>query len=310
MSPYAKVYHHSGALGMGPVVVPIVGIVAAIALSVAYSYINLYSPVVGVITLGVLVGYSALVGYAIGWAGLLAKCRNRYFVAAMGFICSLIAVYAQWAVFAYALIRRNAEAPLEFTMVDVFLNPAWLWSFILDLNRTGWYAIFDNHQTGLSLWIFWTVEAFTIVGVGTLVASLAFADRVFCERCGQWCRKKSKFMWLKIPDTPEPLDRLTVGEIEMLERFSPANSGEDQYLLVDLQECESCDETTTLQVKCVTTEENRKGEKQQSETKLTGLLLLTQQQRHSVEDLAAKQVEELSQASAEPADSPSPDETV
>ena len=74
------VYAPSGRMGTALVLVPMAAIVVSFVLGVAYAYVDVYSPIVGYISLIFVAVFGVALSWSISQIGLFAKCRNPGFM--------------------------------------------------------------------------------------------------------------------------------------------------------------------------------------------------------------------------------------
>jgi len=160
----------------GPIVVPVVGITATLILSVPYGYIAAYVPwVLYKVAMPVLYGFA--IALVITFAGSIAKCRDGGLLRLIGFICSLLAVYAGWSVFVFALIQQGGEGGEGTGMIEIFLQPMELWQYVVGHAEGGWETVlarewqrsprFGWMSSSVFSWVLWGLEATVIVVLGT-----------------------------------------------------------------------------------------------------------------------------------------------
>lgn len=281
-------YRHSGRLGYGIIVIPVVGIVAALLLGVTYAYADVYIPIAGYVSFILTLIFAAAVGYCVSKAAVIGSCRSTGFVHLMGFLVSLLALYTSWVAFTYALISRDAPAELEVSAARLFMAPAAVWKIVLLVNEAGWYSIRGGTPKGTVLWIFWTIEAVMVIGIVLAMSASGIGGRVFCERCGRWCRTVKDLVRLWVTTDANLLRRITGGDVRALADLPSAPGTLSPYLRVDANRCESCPDTATYQVCLVTHRRKKDGELEEETNELTGQQLLTPQELSQLDELAKR----------------------
>lgn len=88
-----QIYSLSGDLGKGLLFAPLVGLVAGAVSAIAYAYVDVYSPIVGVISALFVLGLGFAVGMAVGWGGKVGHCRNAWLLHGIGFVVGLFTLY-------------------------------------------------------------------------------------------------------------------------------------------------------------------------------------------------------------------------
>ncbi|MHC4674669.1 MAG: hypothetical protein ACYTF1_19355 [Planctomycetota bacterium] len=287
MNEQLEVYKHSGKLGSSIIIVPIVSIIAALILSVAYSYANVYSPVAGYLSILLVIFYAFGIGVCISYAALLAKCRNTKFVVFVAFLTSLLAFYTQWVIFIYALLQRSSEPP-EASPLAIFLQPGAVWEFARLINKEGWYSLRSFTPAGTILWVFWVIEFLIIVITIPASSVYAIVDRVFCERCMSWCRVRKNMFRLAIAEDEELLNCVSAGDIVAMEKLSAIGHQDAPSFQIDLHQCDTCNDTSTMQIKLITLSEEKDGKVKEQDEDLTPCYILDRQSRQQIESLAKR----------------------
>lgn len=243
-------YEHSGAVGLGPALLPALGIPSVIILGLMYSYAMVYSPFV-ILNLLIICAYGFGLSFVMVLVGKASKCRSVPLLMLMGLAIGVFALYAEWAAFESALISKISEDGDHVAgFFDRLLNPEGMWAFALLINENGWRSISGTTPTGLVLWITWGIEAVIVVGATTLGAVGSIADEVFCEECGQWCEDHSHVL-LTFPEDDAAFERVVEGDINALTALDPPFEGQPAYLQVELKQCVECRLMATYQVKVV-----------------------------------------------------------
>ena len=288
MNESINTYRHSGRTGYGIIVIPIVGIVVALILGVAYAYAVVYIPIAGYVSFVLTLIFAAAVGYCVSKSAVVALCRSPGFVHLLGFLISVLALYTSWVAFTYALVSRDAEAELEVSAAQWFLTPALVWDIALVINKNGWYSISGGTPKGVVLWIFWAIEAVMVIGIVVAMSGTGISGRVFCERCGRWCRAGKDLMRLWVTTDYDLLGRITGGEVHALADLPIAPATISPYLRVDTNRCESCTDAATFQVCLVSHQHKKGGELEENSQELTGQQLLTSQELSWLDELAQR----------------------
>jgi hypothetical protein len=291
-------HRHSGKLGNGPLVVPLVGIPASVLLAWAYAYVTVYSPIVGYISILFVLGFAFAVGGCVGFAGHVAKVRNPGFMALAGLVVGLFAVYADFAAFEAVLLAKEdvEDAPGYF---DLLAAPGAVWDLASLIAETGWYAIGSFDVAGLVLWGFWAVEALVVVAISAGLAWGVIAGAVFCERCNQWCDEHEGGIRLEMPADDAALSGVKAGSVRPLEDLRPVHEPTPgvPHLLVELHRCTACRETATIQLKSAVAKVDEKGKTSEETEDLSPTVSVGADGLSRLESLAAK-------ASGTPPDGP------
>jgi hypothetical protein len=290
------VYSHSGRLGNGLILIPVIGLLAAAVLGVVYAVVDVYLPVAGYISFVLTAAFAGGVGYSLSRTAVVAKCRSVGFVQTTGFLIGLFALYISWVAFEYVLIRRSLPPGEAIDPFRLLLAPSAVWEIAKGINVTGWYAISGGQVKGNTLWTFWAMEAvIVVIGAGVL-ASSGIKDRVFCERCARWCSRIKDRMRLAVSPDESVYHRLAEGDLKSLADLPVVPWTVTPYLRVDLHSCEGCLDTSTWQVSLVTHERDKKGQLQQKDRAISPRRLMTSAQREEIDRLAERPAVEVNLA--------------
>ena len=253
-----SVYKHSDSLGSALFIGPVLALIATVVLAIVYSYIDVYSPIAGYISLLFVGGFAFGLMMSVNRIVLLAKCRSQAFATLFGFGTGGLALYLSWVVFVYALMSRYDET-FEAGMLDILLSPSDLWATILHINETGWYSIRSATPSGMVLWAFWGVEAILVVGGATLGGMTALNGAVFCERCNAWCDDDEVSPRLRLPEGE--LDPAVVAvEVSALEALPAAAQNENPHLMLSMKKCVKCERMATARLQLITYEADDDGD--------------------------------------------------
>ena len=244
------VYEHSGALGRGGFVLPVVAFVATLIFSVAYGFGTVYSPVGGYISLLFVLAFGGCIALSLSYAGYYAKCRNAAYVRRVGFFAGLLAFYLSWAVFAYALLTRFDET-VTGSLLSIVLSPRAVWGFAKALSVEGWYSISGFTPQGGLLWIFWILEAAIIIAMPTFLVTWWLNKEVYCETCDRWCPSSEVAVRLAVPEDAAQVVHFQAGRIEALEALPSVPEQTSPRLNVDVKQCQTCQATAAYIVHAV-----------------------------------------------------------
>ncbi|UCC30884.1 MAG: FHA domain-containing protein [Phycisphaerales bacterium] len=139
------------------------GLVAAVVLSVAYSYAIVYIPFIYLNILATLC-FGSAIGWVLKISSLVLRKRNPLLVALAGMLCGFVGLYFAWAV---DMVVRLPQLGLEASFT---LNPNVLWDYVRTCYEEGTWTMFGATQKGMWLGIVYLVEAGIIVGAATLVS--------------------------------------------------------------------------------------------------------------------------------------------
>ena len=254
-----QVYKHSGRLGLGPALVPAIGVASALLLSLVYAYITVYSPIAGWVSLFFVAGFGIAMAFTMVVAGRMAKVRNPGFMTLVGLFIGVVALYCSWAAFESVLICRSLDEGEEgIGYLQMLMRPGDLWALCQALNETGWYEIKGSTPSGIALWIMWGIEAAVIVGATVFGALGSISDEVFCESCNAWCDDRDIGLVLGLPTDEGLFNRVKEGDIGALESLELPLSGMP-FLNIEVKQCESCNDMSSYQAKLVEHKVDDKG---------------------------------------------------
>lgn len=264
-------YAHSGKLGNAPWMMPLIGLPLLLVTSLVYSYIAVYSPVVGYLTILVLFGYVFVNGLLLGWLARLSRCRSERFVMLAGLGGGLFALYFSWVEFEVALFNRYADGGESVATIDVLLSPAVVWTGASLIAQEGWYSVFGGTPSGIVLWLIWLVEAAIIVFGTMMLTSVAIGREVFCEGCGAWCKTaESRRLQVDREFTRRPVESIAHDELMAL----PEQKGKAfPHVVAEVMRCDRCKATTALRFARVTQAVNSDGKKEEKSEDIPGILL-------------------------------------
>jgi len=244
----ATKHEFSGALGSALIITPLITTALALVLSLIYAYILVWSPIAGYVNLLFVGGFAFGLAMAVVYAVRQAKCRNQAVAMLAGAWTGLVALYASWAFFVFALVSRFSNEGVG--MLDVFLQPVVLWEFILNLNADGWYEIFGGTPSGGLLWGLWGIEALIILGGAVLGGFSAFADVSFCESCNVWT-EDAPFVGRRALPSEGTSAVFSAENLQELEALPAPEEGLVPHLRLKAQQCPGCHSFTTAQLELV-----------------------------------------------------------
>lgn len=234
----ARIHEHSGRLGYGPLVVPVVVLPGTLLLALVYGYAVARLPLGGWVSPVLVVGYTLLLGAFVAELGWRAKVRNVGAMAAVGFGVGLLAVYAGWASFLAAHRRVPSEDYLA-----LLVDPGRTWGLACALAPHGWSSILGWTPRAGLLWALWAAEAVVVIGGTTLAGIGAIADELFCEECGAWSVEVEPPVRLALPADLAALQPVIDGDdgsVTLLEALPPEAAEAPRHLRVERKRCPVC----------------------------------------------------------------------
>ncbi len=233
-----ETYRHSGRWGRLPLMTVLVGLPLMVTLAAAYSYLVVYLPIGGWITLVLVGGYAWLVGLATSILGKQSHCRSLAAMRLCGLVLGLTALVFAWLWFVQALVNRQAEPGEGVTVIDLARHPAATWEIITAVNAEGWYSIKKLTPSGIVLWVMWAIEALVVVGVPLLMAPSRIEHEAYCETCGRWSGVTET---RHLEPTPQVLEQ-PIAEITPHQLFGLTRLGQPVLpaIRAELLECPVC----------------------------------------------------------------------
>ena len=279
-------YKHSGRFNLGGVCVGVaVGIAASLILAYAYGRGLILITEVH-FALFATMAFGAAVGAAAGYGMVLGKVRNERVMYAAAAVVSCIALYVSWAVWVRDTLQNGRQEAISWTALAA--RPDALWHFIRVINQYGTWGIDKGSSTnGWALWIVWTVEAATIIGLALTVAKAVLNYRPFCEACTNWCGRGTRIV-LAPPNNLTQLKRtLESGDLKSLASLPPGNKGAD-HLLADLNSCPHCCQFHTLSLAYVLFRRSKFGRVHIQKTEIMKQLVVGPEAAESIRQLSEK----------------------
>ncbi len=292
------IHTHSGKLGSSVLVLPLGAVAAATLLGIAYAYVDVYSPIVGYISVLFVGGFAYALGVSVAVIGRVTKCRSTGFMALVGFLAGLVGLYVSWGAFVYAVLARWGDPAdvTNLTLSGVLLEPGSLWEMIKAINASGWYSIKEFTPQGTFLWVMWGIEALIVVGGPTFFAASGIDNHVFCEGCNRWSEHTDSAVRLSLPVSEHHLDGLTPENLSALESLETVSEAHNPQLCVDTWHCPTCTNTSAIKTKTITAVVDKEGK---SETETQDLTPIWTVRRGDLDRL--KLLADRSPASTEPA---------
>jgi hypothetical protein len=244
-------YKHSGkvpplGVGMGL----LMGIIFSIPLAYAYDYGIINVPYIKLRMIFTFL-FGLLAGIAVGWGLTLGKVRNGRVAGLMGVVVSLAALYISWGAW-LLMVFQMPQANL-FALLG---RPAAIWRLLLLVNVTGTWSMSGFDRGGIMLWVFWVLEALTIVVCGLAGAFLMVKRRPFCENCDHWCPKAGQILVAATMAPADLMANLNQGKFDFLKLAAPATVKQAHYTLA-WHSCPTCGALNTLTVSQVLPKNNK-----------------------------------------------------
>lgn len=264
-------YEHSGRFSLGGALLGlIVGVIVAAPLALIYAYLTLYNPFIYINFLA-SIGFGILIGGVAGGVASWRKTRNEVVTVLVGLLAGLAAYYLAWADWIFALFRRGGETLPWWAWLGL-LYPPLLWEQIAKVNEVGAWRLRSWTPTGIALWVFWGMEAATVLGC-SVAAAHAVQDEPFCEGCNVWTNATEDVVRVAAADPEEMKQRMEAKDIGYLEKLGAVAPDAAGWFRLDLHTCPNCTQTNTLTVKSVTVKVEKDKRSEETKDLLDKLLL-------------------------------------
>lgn len=268
----ASYYKPSGEFSpVGVALLFVIALPAAAMLAVVYAYSILYIPIAGYVSFILSAGFGVLVGMVTSARLRSGKVRNDGLAWISATLIALLAFYVHWGVWTYGFLTR---ADVETSVIGLLLSPSALWDIILSINEQGAWTMKGNTPTGGWLWAFWTLEALLILVPAIVVGAISASDP-FCERCKEWCKEHDDVLRLQPQDEAQVKSKAEAKDFHGLAQLGGAGADAAHYLRLDLTQCPTCDQTSTLTIQDVTVSVDKEGKHSESKSHFVSNLLLS-----------------------------------
>lgn len=261
-----KYYKHSGKFGlMGPIYMFMIGAVGTLVLSAIYGYAIYYIPFIYLNFL-ITLGFGACVGILVGYGGKLGKVRNSGLLLIFGLIFGILAEYAGWVSWVFAVSKQQALA----------LQPLDIFAVVRLVGQEGAWSIFGWTPTGAALFAIWGIEAIMIIGTSTLASWGVVSSTPFCEHCNRWVEDRNSITPLEpIVDPDQFKSKLERNGAEVVKALKKVKAENDAYTQLDLINCPGCEYSYYLSLKSINVEVDSKGKEKKDENDIVENYILT-----------------------------------
>lgn len=277
--PYSLYYRHSGQTPIAAIVLAgAAGIAVGIVAAAAYAYAIEYVPY-----LKLRACATAFFGLAVGAVttsiAKAGKVRSAAVALALVGVVTLVAYYFSWVFWIKAVFDRYLSDRPNFHITHTMLitRPVLFARSIEMLNDSGTWAMSrtDKDNTrGTFLALIWLAEAAAIFACSIGVALSMLKADVFCESCRKWCGKAVTLRRIATGDPQQLRASLEAHDFSYVNALPPATG--NQFWSLEHQQCRGCNQLHALSVKDTKQVVNKKGQVQQTKTKLLiDKLLLT-----------------------------------
>ena len=236
-APRHELFAHSGKNGLAWAL-PIAGLVSAAASALVYAWVTVHNPLVGYLSVLLVVGFAFAAVLPLMYTGLVLHVRNPLTMRMYGTVTGIATVYLSWVFFAWLLLR-GTEPGAGSTVLSWASSPAGVWAFANGLAEVGWFTLSGGlTPTGIVLWIAWIVEAAIVIGVCTRFAPCKVKAHGYCESCRRWM-KREKPLRVSADEDATPRDIARAG-LARLQRVVPPSPDAMRWLRIERQRCARC----------------------------------------------------------------------
>jgi hypothetical protein len=238
-------YKHSGRFTTFGVLAGLfAGIAASLPLAWLYSYGIIQMPFIKLRALSTIV-FGLAVGAAAGFGLVWGKVRNNWITALTGFLTSASALYLSWVFWILQLSVVGKYAVKDF---DLLFQPMTVWEIMQRVRDIGTWGSSGSESThGTELTVIWSIEALTVLGIGTAAAIGILRKRPFCENCDCWCNRSKKLVFFPSVFGQDLKQRLESKDLSFVGKLVPS-SEKFAHIRFDLFSCSTCNMLNTISV--------------------------------------------------------------
>lgn len=242
-----KAYVHSGKYPPNAIfLVPLISILPLFILAPIYAAGILYIPFIylNFILIG---GYGFACGFIVQAVGKIFKVRHtqlQFIFAALVGVCAICLSWFFWVKF---LLGSFIFSPITMMQVMSIIAEKGTWG--LGKGAT---------VSGILLYLFWIVEAVSIIVMSIIAANI---NSPFCERCDEWIETSDKFSPLAVcSNSPLLVKNVMSGNFDTLKSLGRQKANSGHYTTVTLTSCLKCGKMHVLSVVDVVETPKKDGE--------------------------------------------------
>ena len=285
-------YRESGAVTVAGLAAGIGGgLVAAVVLAFAYSYLNHYSPLL-ILNIVCAVGYAVALGALVAALFRWGKTRNSTVGMFFATFVTLASYYLSWAVWLSVVVSGGSFSISPWALAA---DPLSLWELLQAVNARGVWAIGGHGRSsnreavsGVLLWLCWGGEAAVVLVGASVAAWKVLTAHPFCESCRTWCAEEPGVALIRAADEDELKRRLEAKDFMYMKTVGGKDAGDIEWCRLDLHRCPGCGRTNTLRVQWEKLKTDRKGKQTVTSKELLRDLLLTEGDVHQLRRVCAE----------------------
>jgi len=238
-------YKHSGRFTpFGALAGLFAGMAASIPLAWLYSYGIIQLPYIKLRALSTIC-FGLAAGAAAGFGLVWGKVRNNWIAALTGFVTSACALYLSWV---FWILQLSVEGKYTIRDFDLIFQPITVWEIMQRVVGVGTWGSSGSESThGTELIVIWTIEAMTVLGLGTVAAVGILRKKPFCENCDSWCNRSEKLVFFPNIFGQELKQRLESKDLTFVEKLVPT-SEKFAHIRFDLFSCSTCNMLNAISV--------------------------------------------------------------
>jgi hypothetical protein len=268
------------------------GLVVAVVLAFAYSYINLYSPLL-ILNIFGAAGYALALGASVAALFKWGKTRNSLVGMFVVTVITLASYYLSWAVWLSIIVSRGDFAVSPWTLAA---DTRGMWEVLQTVNERGVWTIGGHGGSGskkeavsgLLLWLCWGGEAVIVLAGACMTAWKMLTAHPFCESCRTWCAEEQGVASIRTAESDELRRRLEAKDFTYMKTVGPLEEGDFEWCRLDLHRCPGCGRTNTLTVQWNKLKTDRKGKQTVTSREVFRDLLLTEGDVHQLRRVCAE----------------------
>jgi hypothetical protein len=270
------IYQPSGKIGYIIILGGLISLVCFPLLGAIYAFLSSFFMNI-LIEIILFIIYLGVLSYLIFFTIKISKCRNHSVSTFFGGVVGLITAYSALFFFTY-FNAQNYKIPIHY--LDLLSQP----NKLLELAKI--FSFSSNN-----FYILLIFENLLILIVAFFGGRYSIHEKVFCENCKKWT-KESKFKLRFKYYTIEHLNEILSTDITKILELPQKKDTLDNFnhILLNIQECKSCLNSSTLNVDLITYKQDKKGVKEEIKD-FSPVLMLSQNEFSKFKELGEKMLE-------------------
>ena len=296
-----RYYRHTGkAPVIGSTLAAVGAWIAVILLGTAYAYADLYVKVADIASILILMAFGGAMGFAVYAVLKWGRVRNMLIAGIIAVTAGVLAWYASWVMWEYALFAQSASAP---PVSEMAADPHAIWRVAVAINREGTFTLNDRPVNGVELWLGWACEGLILIGFTAGIPLALMRDLAFCENCRIWTRRQKGIYRVNHGDEDVLREHMENKNFDHLAKLGLSDAATPVHLRVDLHACPRCDQTNLLSVNRITIGYSQ-GNRRESVKKVVDRLWIDPQQAADVRAVPQQILAAMAIPAAETSEAP------